>query len=398
MSGSTSSAARRHHLPSGWVPGCLSLLFFSLVLMGAPAAGGWLGGEVAAQVTWQDFVVTGGVSVEGYQGNFPTASAVVRDSTEIASAVVGEVGVRGALLWRREGAVRGTVGFDGGVRQFAARGFQLRDFAPREWSGMAEGTLFQPLGDVGMLSVFGRIRARDVEDRPPMPLFLQPGYLSQAAGAVVEVEIPGDRRLDLRIRGEQVEFYAPALVPQVRLLDRDGIAMQVGYTESLAGGNELRVFAGIEGSRYPEQGTFEPEDPFRRDRTFSGGGVWSYRGSVLGQLGLEARANRSNSRRPEYNSMTLQGLLSVPVPGDAILTAFGALTLKGYLEATPFARLIPGEEANNSSLAYISMGRAVARNLDGTVRLGWTRAETEIGDNYFQRVGLSVLFHYRPGF
>ena len=397
MSGTAPSGQRWMVFQPEWTP-WRRLLLLTLLLAVSPASGRWLGGEVGAQVTWQDFVVTGGVSAEGYQGNFPTASAVVRDSTEIASAAVGEVGVRGALLWRRNGTVRGTVGFDGGVRQFAARGFELRDFAPREWSGTAEGTVFQPLGDVGTLSFFGRVRARDVEDRPPMPLFLQPGYLSWAAGAMTEVDLPGGRRIDFRVRAEQVEFYAPALVPQVRLLDRDGAAVQIGYTESFAGGNDLRIFGGVEGSRFPEQGTFEPDDPFRRDRTFSGGAVWSYRGGALGQLGLEGRANRSNSRRPEYNSMTVQGLLSVPVPGDAILTAFGALTLKGYLEPTPFARLIPGEEANNASLAYVSMGRAVARNLDGTVRLGWTRAETEIGENYFQRVGLSVLFHYRPGF
>jgi hypothetical protein len=375
--------------------GVAAVLFPLTALVGLLGMGA---GQVGAQVSWQDFVVTGGLSAEGYQGNFPTASAVVRDSTELASAAVGEVGVRGALLWRRNGLVRGTLGFDGGVRQFVARGFELRDFAPREWSGTAEATLYQPLGDVTMLSAFGRIRARDVEDRPPMPLFLQPGYLSWAAGVATDFSLPGDRRLDLRLRGEQAEFYAPALVPQVRLLDREGVAAQVGYTSPLSASSEVRVYGGIEGSRYPEQGTFEPEDPFRRDRTLSGGLTWSHRGSVLGQLGVEGRANRSNSRRPEYNSMTVQGLLSAPVPGDAILSAFAALTLKGYLHPTPFARLIPGEEANNASLAYVSMTRAVAQNLDGTVRVGWTRAETEIGENYFQRLGLSILFHYRPGF
>jgi hypothetical protein len=378
-------------------PGPLQPILLVLLLAMLPGLGG-PGGHAAGQVTWQDFVVTGGVSAEGYQGNFPTASAVVRDSTELASALVGEVGLRGALLWRRNGTVRGTLGFDGGVRQFSARGFELRDFAPREWSGTAEGTIFQPMGEVVMLSLFGRVRGRDVEDRPPMPLFLQPGYLSWAAGAATEAQLPGERRLDLRVRGEKTGFYAPQLVPQVRLLDREALEAEVGYTTPVPGASDVRVHAGVEAGRYPEQGTFDPEDPFRRDHTFSAGATWSYRGGILAQMGAEGRANRSNSRRPEYNSVTVQGLLSVPVPGDAIVTAFGALTLKRYLEPTPFARLIPGEEANNSSLAYVSMGRALARNLDGTVRAGWTRAETEIGENYFQRVGLSVLFHYRPGF
>lgn len=231
-----------------------------------------------------------------------------------------------------------------------------------------------------------------------MPLFLQPGYLSWAAGAMAETQLAGERRLDLRARGEKTGFYAPQLVPQVRLLDREALGGEAGFTTPLIGRNDLRVHAGVEASRYPEQDTFDSDDPFRRDRTFSAGATWSYRGGILGQLGAEGRANRSNSMRPEYNSLTVQGLLSAPAPGNAVVTAFGALTLKSYLEPTPFARLIPGEEANNSSLAYVSMGRALARNLDGTVRVGWTRAETEIGDNYFQRVGLSVLFHYRPNF
>ncbi len=30
------------------------------------------------------------------------------------------------------------------------------------------------------------------------------------------------------------------------------------------------------------------------------------------------------------------------------------------------------------------------------VRLGWTRAETDIGDAYYQRFGFSFFFNYRP--
>jgi hypothetical protein len=35
-------------------------------------------------------------------------------------------------------------------------------------------------------------------------------------------------------------------------------------------------------------------------------------------------------------------------------------------------------------------------NLDGAIRFGWTRAETDIGDSYFQRFGATFLFRYRP--
>ena len=42
------------------------------------------------------------------------------------------------------------------------------------------------------------------------------------------------------------------------------------------------------------------------------------------------------------------------------------------------------------------MARSIRSNLDGVVRLGWTRAETDIGDAYYQRFRLSFFFNYRP--
>jgi len=367
-----------------------------LLLLGVGALGSVE--PLEGQVTFQDVVVTGGVSGEGYQGNLPAASVGVRDSTEVASAAVGEMGARGALLWRRNGGtLLGSLNFDGGVRQFSARGFQLRDYAPREWSGTTEANLYQSLGHRGRIAFLARVRVRDVEDRPPMPLFLHPGYLSLAAGLSTQLALQNDRQFDLRVRGEKVDFYAPERVPQVRMLDRIGSGLQAGISTPLSTGQTLRLHGGFDYNAYREQPTAEPEDPYRRDRTYSTGVTWNYRGGILGQVGMEGRFNRSNSRRPEYNSVTVQALVSVPVPGEAVLSAVGALTYKGYIEPTPFARLIPGEEANNTSLAYFSLGRALARNLDGTLRLGWTRAETEIGGNYFQRVGVSALLHYRPG-
>jgi hypothetical protein len=106
--------------------------------------------------------------------------------------------------------------------------------------------------------------------------------------------------------------------------------------------------------------------------------------------------NRSNSRRPEYDSVTLDGQVTMAVPGSAIASAYVVLTGKRYRESTPFARLLPGEEANSASLVYLSLSRPVSGNLDSGVRLGWTRAETETGGEYFQRLGVSFLLTYRP--
>ncbi len=354
--------------------------------------------ETEAQITWRDFVVTGGVSAEGYQGNLPTAGATVRDSTEVASAMVSEMGMRGGWVWRHGGVVRATLDFDGGVRQFTARGFELRDYAPREWVGTLDLTAFQPVSQGVLLTGFARVRGRQVEDRPPMPLFLPPAYRSAQGGFGVEVDAGGSSRVNLRLVGEQSDFAAPEFAPQVRLLDRSSGTARLSATVPAGTSGSVEFFMGGELSRYPEQTTFVDDDPFRRDRGWNAGADWTHQGTRVAQLGAEVRTNRSNSRRPEYNSVTVQTLFSSPAPGDAIFSAYAALTLKQYLEAIPSARLIPGEEANNASLAYLSLTRGLARNLDGTVRLGWTRAETEIGGEYFQRVGAYLLLRYRPGF
>jgi hypothetical protein len=60
-------------------------------------------------------------------------------------------------------------------------------------------------------------------------------------------------------------------------------------------------------------------------------------------------------------------------------------------------RLVPGEEADNASLLYIDLTRPLAPNLTASVRFGWTRAETDIGDSYYRRSGLSFFLNYRPG-
>jgi hypothetical protein len=111
---------------------------------------------------------------------------------------------------------------------------------------------------------------------------------------------------------------------------------------------------------------------------------------------VEGRLNRSNSRRPEYGSLTIDAQLSTEVPGGAIATAYVVLTGKEYRDDIPFSRLLPGEEANSASLAYLYLSREITREMNGAVRLGWTRAETERGGDYFQRMGASLLMTYRP--
>jgi hypothetical protein len=360
-----------------------------MLLLGADPAVG--------QLTWGDLVVTAGASAEGYQGNLSAVSVPVTDSTEFASAVVGEIALRTDATYRTAGGGAFFASFDGGLRQLSARGFELRDYAPREWVGTLDARYSRALGSRAGVAVRARLRGRDVEDRPPMPLFLQPGYRAIEGGVGGVVEGPRTVLYDLELSASRSDFFAPTFAPQVRLLDHDALRFEMGATLSGGASATLRLFAAAEGTRYPKQSTFAPADPFRRDRTFYGGATWTHQGEFLVEVGLDGRANRSNSNRPEYDAFTLRGLFSASLPGEVAFSLYGAVTGKQYLHPSDFARLLPGEEANNASLAYVSFTRLIARNLQGTLRAGWTRAETEIGNAYFQRFGASFLMQFRPG-
>ena len=102
--------------------------------------------QAAGQVRWSDLVFTMGGSAERYTGNFSAVTVAVVDSTDQATAAGGEVGVRGRLILLERERQRLTLDLDGGVRQAAALGFRLRDYAPREWVGSSSLEFQQTLG------------------------------------------------------------------------------------------------------------------------------------------------------------------------------------------------------------------------------------------------------------
>jgi len=349
---------------------------------------------VEAQVVWRDFVVTGGMAMEEYQGNLSAVTVPVVDSTNDASAAVGQFGVRGDLLLMNGDSRRLELGFDGGLRQFEASGFELRDYAPREWVGTLDLGFSQRVDGVGVLRAQTRFRGRRVEDRPPMPLFLQPGYSSASGALSMNFRPIGGVRLDAKVSAETSDYRAPNLFPQLDLLDRHSVGGEAGAT--WGSDNTLRLWSAFRQTRYPEQSTFDPDDPSRRDRTARVGATWTLQSTVMAQLGVEGVVNRSNSSRPEYDAVSLRGLFSTPLPWRLGLDLYAVLTKKSYVHDTEFARLVPGEEADDATVVYLSLTRPVVETLDAAVRVGWTRAETEIGDSYYRRFSTAVFFHYRP--
>ena len=350
----------------------------------------------SAQVRVSDLVVTTGFAAERYNGNLASVTVPVIDSTDSAHSMIGQLGMRGSLMLFEGGSTNLVAGFDLGIRQFVAGGFSFRDYSPREEAARGEMSLFQGLGRWGTFALNGMARVRSVDDRPPMPLYLQSGF-DQVSGTF-RYQTPlleGGVRFDLRLDAERANYESGAAGLQLNLLDRRSRGMEIGA--EWGENSTIRFFGGGRRTEYPQQGSFDPTDPYRRDRTVNVGGTWSYSSTFLAEIGLVGTINRSNSRRPEYDAVSLTADFLVPLPvWDLGLRAYGVITGKSYIQDTEFARLVPGEEADNASILFLDLTRQLADNLDSTLRLGWTRAETDIGDSYYERYGATLLFNYRP--
>ncbi len=366
--------------------------FLALIL--SVVTGGGLPTAATSQILWRDLVFTGGLSVEGYRGNLPAITVTAVDLTEKVSAAVGEFGLRGDLLLVNREERTFSIRFDSGLRQFVAGGFVIRDYAPKELVGRADLSYRERAGSLGELWFFGGVGGRRVTDRPPMPLFIQPGYGTLDGRVRLQLHPIDGVSYDAQLFGEVAAYGTTKLTPQLALLDRQVLGVELGA--AWGRGWNIRAYTGFRASEYRNQGTFDPSDPLRRDKTLNLGATWTLRSSYFAQVGVEGIANRSNSSRPEYNALTVRAVVSVPMPHEFSLNLFADLTRKRYVARTEFAQLVPGEEADNASVIYLEAIRPLFANLDGAVRFGWSRAEADIGNSYFERFGGTILFRYRP--
>jgi hypothetical protein len=228
-----------------------------------------------------------------------------------------------------------------------------------------------------------------------MPLFLQPGFGISTASVNLELSEIDRVSFDLLADAEWADYTTQPLVAPLDLLDRTSQGVEVGA--AWGQGTTFRVYGGVRRSVYAHQKTGEPADSVRSDNTVQAGFAWTLDAPITAQLGFEGTVNRSNSLRPQYDALSMRTLVSVPLPFEVGATIFGVLTAKSYVNETEFKVLVPGEEADAASVLYLDLSRAIARGIDGSLRLGWTRAEVDVGDAYFQRFGVSMLLRYRPG-
>lgn len=355
---------------------------------------------LAGQAQVRDLVISGGIAGEAWRGDFTALSFPQIDSTERAVALVGEWSANGIFtLFRREhNRLETTV--DVGIRQFATGGFQLRNYAPREHGGFLTTNYWHEIGGGRLGTVFGEVEAqfRQIVDRPPMPLYLSPGY------EIYRVKT-GYRRsvraatLDLTVTGEEADYAAPAGLPNLDLLDRSSVMVEVGRgrrfqrhpdSERYSG---FRVFGAFRYHSYPKQGA--PE--LRVDRAAGLGGTYE-----LGREQLEFKAtlqgtrSRSTSRRVEYNAARLDVELQLwELWKDMDLNIAGTLARKRYIDPGQDA-LVPGEEADNETSLYAELTRSLGLNVDGAFRAGWHKVETNFSGAYYTRFGGAFFLRVRP--
>lgn len=382
-----------------------------LVATGLAAAGGAVvGGTAGAQETggrrveMRELVLTAGVQGTRYWGDFSSVTVLQIDSTRNALAGTGEFGVRGQV------AVPGDnrelrLDFGADLAQFATGGFELRNYAPREYSGGLELYYGQYLG-AGVLETKAEVRARGVADRPPMPLYLQPGYRRYSGSVgysrpIAFTSLVDD--VDIAFTIENRDFAAPRLLPQLDLLDRSSGELTVGTSRSWRRGSsdgtdKLRVFGAYRYHNYPRKGI----SIRRRDRAARLGVQWVLdRLETLGfhmEVDVSGTLNRSNSRRVEYNSAHFRAEAAKILGAKTIAILDLTLAAKSYTHKGRYQYLVPGEEADNATIVHAKLDRELGPNVRGVFGVFWNDVETNISGAFYRAFGATFTMNIRPQF
>ena len=358
---------------------------------------------LAGQVFVQDFVISGGVAGEAWRGDFTAITVPQIDSTERAVAWVGEWSANGRFtLFRREhSSLEAAV--DAGFRQFATGGFQLRNYAPREHSGVLTTRYMHDIagGTSGTFIGEATAKVRRITDRPPMPLYLSPGYeiYRVTAGYQRSVRVLD---ADLTVTAKDADYTAPALLPNLDLLDRNSVIVEAGGSRKFYRSPDpdeyseysgFRFFGAYRYHSYPKQGL----GVLRVDRAIGLGGTYELRTERFDlRVTLDGTRSRSNSRRVEYNAGRLDVQMQWGLSEQMDLIVAGTLARKRYIDPGQDA-LVPGEEADNETNLYAELTRHLGLGVDGAFRLGWQKVETNFTGAYYTRFGGGFFLRARPG-
>lgn len=355
--------------------------------------------RLAGQGLVQDFVISGGLAGEAWRGDFKALTVPQIDSTEHAVAWVGEWSANGifTLMTREHSTLEATV--DAGFRQFATGGYQLRNYAPREHSGLLKTQYRHDLGGGRHGRVIGEATASilGITDRPPMPIYLSPGYETYRLTAGYGRNIR-DLDMDLTVSGERADYNAPALLPNLDLLDRTSLIVEAGGGRRNYRGSDsddysgFRFFGAYRYHSYPKQGPV-----LRVDHAIGLGGSYELSSErIYFRTTFDGTRSRSRSDRVEYNAARLNMEIHWGLSETMEVSLSGKLARKRYIHPVEHA-LVPGEEADNESNVYAEISRRLGPGVDGAFRLGWQKVETNFSGAYYTRFVSGFFLRARPG-
>lgn len=363
-------------------------------------------GTASAQVRLENVSITMGLGGEMYgsDGNFLAIAVPQVDSTDSALGASGDMGAAGTLIFMAGNGRSLSTAFDFGMRQFWTGGFQARNYAPRELSGRVQANYSQRLGG-GTLLIFPTLDSRHIADRPPLPLYLAPGYNAGAVVTNYSRAVATDMALYGQLTGETKNYTAD--LPALDDLDRRSVSLEAGAQWVFRGRPEtrdpeirdrstLRFFGAYLHHSYPKQG----EGLVRTDNAERIGGEFSLDRRDTHGFFLELRAHgtrsRSNSRRVDYNAGRIEARGSLELGEDTQLDLQGLWAVKRYINQQDF--LIPGEEADNATVVFAQVTRFLRDGVRAGIGGGWRRAETNFSGAYYQRFSVSFSLTVSPRF
>ncbi len=347
-------------------------------------------------------MITAGLTGEAWSGDFSAITVPEFDSTESVKAGVGEWSARGVFsLLSRPGHRRLEATLDGGIRQSAAAGFRIRNYAPREQSGRLTVTYEHTLGG-GVATAEATARSRRIIDHPPMPLYKFPGYdiYNVQAGYAKSVRAIN---VDVKVAGEQADYKPPPQLEHLDYLDRNSVVFEAGGSRVfyLAGDPEdyedprdywrFRLFGAFGRHSYPRQGG----EVQRVDHAMRLGATFGLRTEQLEiTTTMAGTRSRSTSPRVEYNHGRVH-MQATWLWDDTDLSLVGTLARKRYTRPTQDA-LVAGEEADNASVLYAEVTRSLGMRVNGAFRIGWRKVETNFSGAFYTRFGGGFTLSVRP--
>lgn len=367
------------------------LLFGALGLL--TSAGGC--GKLAAQLRIEHFDVTAGAAAERYTGKFSIVTVPIIDSADHVIAGASEWAFTSSLgLLSRPNRTL-TLAADGALRQLTTAGFLQRNYAPREHSYRITA-LYQENLAGGTLRFIPAVEGRSVADLSPMPLYLTPGNFAYSARAAFARPIGGRYAVDVGMALNTKDYAGPSVLPDLDLLDFRSLEAETGLARRFRGSSgpsDVRLFLAYLHHRYPDQG-------HRSDHAVRIGSSWKIDWWETKGLEVDFSAvgtlNRSNSSRVEYNVLKVEAEALKNFGDDYIVTLSGTWSGKSYVSPQEF--LVPGEEADNHVALYGEVTRILSSNVEAIVGGGWTRAETNISGDYYERFRLSFSLRFSPRF